>query len=35
VIHVQIALRLLLLALVAVPFLRIRPAHAVPAQEAA
>ena len=35
VIHVQIALRLLLLALVALPFLRIRPAHAVPAQEAA
>ena len=35
VIHVQIALRLLLLVLVALPFLRIRPAHAVPAQEAA
>jgi O-antigen/teichoic acid export membrane protein len=35
VIHVQIALRLLLLALVALPFLRFRPAQAAPAQEAA
>ena len=35
VVHVQIALRLLLLVLVALPFLRIRSAHPVPAQEAA